>query len=263
MTSLTLAVLLAAAPTGWALPGLRVHVTASEDLEPDRLRALATPEVVLWVTTRSNALRASTAETVRQASAAFVQQRPPLRSQDLAPFRGHVGPWLAEAGLDVSRTRRWSPGRLAVEVVGPLDAEVQERVTALRPIAVRWRPAVWPEAAEWGRAARLPGLEVMLPDGPVSGCAGVPERHHVRLRLPLARVDAAPCGLPVRVELPPDVDPARVVELLVARPDAELALDVGGDVERAERARRLLDALRQATPATAARAPGRPDAGSR
>ena len=36
-------------------PGYRVHLTASEDLDPDRLRALARPEVVLWLTTRSNA----------------------------------------------------------------------------------------------------------------------------------------------------------------------------------------------------------------
>jgi hypothetical protein len=263
MTAVLLAALLTIAPTGWALPGYRVHLTASEDLDADRLRALARPEVVLWLTTRSNALRASTAETVRQAAAAFVQQRPPLRSQDLAPFRGHVGPWLAEAGLDVSRTRRWSPGRLAVEVVGPLDPAVLERVAALRPAAVRWRPAVWPDAAEWGRAARLTGLEMSVPEGPVPGCDGVPRKRRVRLRLPLARVDAAPCGLPVRVELPPDVDAARVVELLVARPDAELALDVGQDTERADRARWLLETLSATTPGTVAHAPGRADAGTR
>ena len=263
MIGAVVAALLAAAPTGWALPGYRVHLTASEDLEADRLRALARPEVVLWVTTRSNLLRASTAETVQQAGAAFVQMRPPLRSQDLPPLRGRVGPWVAEAGLDVARTRRWSPGRLAVEVVGPLDAVVLDRVKALRPVAVRWRPAGWPEAAEWSRAGRLSGLEVVLPDVPVPGCEGVPKQHRLRLRVPLARVETAPCSLPLRVELPADVEAARVVELLVARPDAELALAVGEDTAAADRVRRLLDALTATTPGAVAHVPVRPDAGTR
>ena len=95
------------------------------------------------------------------------------------------------------------------------------------------------------------------------GCAGVPDRLRARVRLPLARVESAPCGFPVRVELPADVEPSRVVELLVARPDAELAVEVGEDAGRADRALRLLDALLAATPGTAARSPVRPDAGSR
>jgi hypothetical protein len=263
VTAALLALLLTAAPGGSVLPGYRVHLTASEDLDPDRLRALARPEVVLWLTTRSNLLRASTAETVQQAGRAFVQVRPPLRSQDLAPFRGRVGPWLAEAGLDVGRTRRWSPGRLAVEVVGPMNAAVAERVRSLRPIAVRWRPTAWPEPAEWGRTGHLSGVELTPPEAPFPGCEGIPKSPRMRLRLPLARVDASPCAFPLRVELPPDVDLDRVVLLLVARPDAELALDVGADANRADRARRLLEELSALTPGNVAHAGGRADAGTR
>ena len=263
MSAAFLAVLLTATPGALVLPGYRVHLTASEDLDADHLRALARPEVVLWLTTRSNLLRASTAETVQQAGRAFVLVRQPLRSQDLAPFRGRVGPWLPEAGLDVGRTRRWSPGRLAVEVVGPMDAGVFDRVRSLRPIAVRWRPTSWPERAEWERAVRLSGVEVTQPDAPLTGCDGLPRLPHIRLRVSLARVDARPCALPLRVELPVDVDVDRVVRLLVDRPDSELALDESADTERAARAQRLLEALSAMTPAAVSHGPGRVDAGTR
>jgi hypothetical protein len=263
VTTALLAVLLTAAPGGSVLPGYRVHLTASEDLDPDRLRALARPEVVLWLTTRSNLLRASTSETVQQAGRAFVQLRAPLRSQDLAPFRGRVGPWLVEAGLDIARTRRWSPGRLAVEVVGPMDVVVAERLQSLRPIVVRWRPLAWPTALEWERAVHLSGVEVTQPDAPFTGCDGLPRAPRIRLRVPLARVDARPCALPLRVELPLDVDVDRVVRLLVDRPDSELAVDVEADADRADRAGRLLEELSALTPGSVARGPGRADAGTR
>ena len=99
------------APADWALPGVRVHVEASEELDPDRLRALARPEVVLWLRTRTNGLRRSTSETLQLAGSTFVQVRPPLGAPALAPFVGRVGPWVEERGLDVSRVRRWSPPR--------------------------------------------------------------------------------------------------------------------------------------------------------
>jgi len=70
---IALVLVLAAGPTEWALPGVRVHVQASEELDPDRLRALARPDVVLWLRTRSNGLRRSTAETLRLAGSALVE----------------------------------------------------------------------------------------------------------------------------------------------------------------------------------------------
>ncbi len=128
MTWLVLGLLLGAGPADWALPGFRVHVVASEALDADRLRGLARPEVVLWVRTRSNGLRRSTAETLQLAGSAFVEVRPPLGAPALAAFVGRVGPWIAERGVDVARVRRWSPGQLAVDVEGPFSDELAARV---------------------------------------------------------------------------------------------------------------------------------------
>src|SRR5262249_17468174 len=63
---------------------------------------------------------------------AFVEVRPPLGAPALAPFVGRVGPWVALEGLDVSRAKRWSPGRLAVEVGGALTEQLAARLRGLR-----------------------------------------------------------------------------------------------------------------------------------
>jgi hypothetical protein len=249
MTWLALAVVLATGPTEWALPGLRVHVEASEDLDPDRLRALARPEVVLWLRTRSNGLRRSTAETLGLASSAFVQVRPPLGAPALAPFVGRVGPWVEERGLDVTRVRRWSPGRLAVNVEGPFTEELAARLRVLRPVAVRWARKGWPDAVEWARARGFSGVELRGGSGPPVGCEAVPPRSRIRVRVLLASATAeGVCGLPLRAEMPAAVDPADVQRLLVLHPGADLLVEVGEDVERADGVRRFLDRLTAATP---------------
>jgi len=246
-------VALAAGPADWALPGFRMHVVASEELEPDRLRALARPEVVLWVRTRSNGLRRSTAETIQLAGSAFVQVRPPLGAPALAPFVGRVGPWVEERGLDVARVRRWSPGRLAVDVEGPLTEELAPRLRILRPVAVRWARGGWPEREEWTRARAFSGVELSGLAAPPVDCSAVPPRTRVRIRMPLASVTAeGVCGLPLRVEVPPTVDVGEVHGMLVLHPDAELLVEVGDEVARAEAARRLIDSLGSATPAVPA-----------
>ena len=48
--------LAAAGPEPLQLPGFRLHLVLSEELEPDRLEALARPGVVLWLMTRSSQL---------------------------------------------------------------------------------------------------------------------------------------------------------------------------------------------------------------
>ena len=127
-----------------------MHVEVSEELDPDRLRALARPEVVLWVRTRSNGLRRSTAETLQLAGSAFVQVRAPLGAPALAPFVGRVGPWVEERGLDVARVRRWSPGRLAVDVDGPFTEELARAAPGA---------ATGGGAVEQGRVARARGVD--------------------------------------------------------------------------------------------------------
>lgn len=260
MTWVLLSLALGAGPADWALPGVHVHLQASEELDPDRLRALARPEVVLWVQTRSNGLRRSTAETLRLAGAAFVQVRPPLGAPALAPFVGRVGPWIDERGVDVARVRRWSPGRLAVGVEGPLTEELATRLRTLRPVAVRWTRGGWPDHEEWTRAKAFPGVELVNP-GP-EDCAVVPPKSRARVRLPLAKVTAdGICGLPLRIQVPADADPEEVQRMLLLHPSADLLVEVGNDVGRADAARRLVDRLAAATPQGPARRPA--DAGSR
>jgi len=235
----------APAPADWALPGVRVHVEASEELDPDQLRALARPEVVLWLRTRTNGLRRSTAETLQLAGSAFVQVRPPLGAPALAPFVGRVGPWVEERGLDVSRVRRWSPGRLAVDVEGPLTDELAARLRVLRPVAVRWRRGGWPTREEWARARQLPGVE-LLDAGEVGDCALVPPR--TRVRVERARGAGEVCGLPVRVRLAPEASLDDVRQNFLGHPDVDLAIEVGDDAARGASVARLLDALEAATP---------------
>jgi hypothetical protein len=222
-----------------------VHVEASEELDPDRLRALARPEVVLWLRTRSNGLRRSTVETLQLAGSAFVQVRPPLGAPALAPFVGRVGPWVEERGLDVSRVRRWSPGRLAVDVEGPLTEELAGRLRVLRPVAVRWKRGGWPVREEWARAWQLPGVE-LLDAGEVIDCAEVPAK--TRIRVERGRSPGEVCGLPVRVRLSPEASVDDVRQVLLGHPDVDLAIEVGEDAARAAAVARVLDALEAATP---------------
>jgi hypothetical protein len=268
VSSALLLVLLAVGPEQWALPGFRAHVIASERLDPDRLRALAHPDVVLWLQTDSNLLRVSTREVLVQAGAVWVQVRAPFRPESLDSFRGRVGAWVFEPGLDVRRFRRWAPGRVAVELEGGLSESVLERVRALRPLAVRWRAPAWPDAETWSRAARLPGLEIRGVEAAAHGCAAVPRRIRARLRVPLDRALGESCGLPLRVEVPPDVEEGRLRALLVQRPDAELAVEVGADTARADATRGLLERLAAVTPGGGraeanARTRVTPDAGRR
>ena len=187
MSWVTLALVLAAGPPDWALPGFRVHVEASEELDADRLRALARPEVVLWVRTRSNGLRRSTAETLQtgrmrrscRCGRRSARRRSPRSS-------GGSGPWVDERGVDVARVRRWSPGRLAVDVEGPFTEELAARLRVLRPVAVRWARGGWPDAAEWARARGFSGVEL---DGPGAAPVGLrapfPPRSRIRVRVPV------------------------------------------------------------------------------
>ena len=259
-----LALVLAAGPAEWALPGVRVHVEASEELDPDRLRALARPEVVIWLRTRSNGLRRSTAETLQLGGSAFVQVRPPLGAPALAPFVGRVGPWVEERGLDVARVRRWSPGRLAVDVEGRFTDALARRLRTLRPIAVRWARGAWPDREEWTRARAFPGL-VITDAGPGGGeCGTIPSRTRVRVRVPLASMPAdGICGLPLRIQVPAAVDAGDVQRALLLHPSADVEVEVGDDVGRADAVRRLVERLASATPQGGASTARAADAGQR
>jgi hypothetical protein len=242
--------LTAAVPEVFTLPGFRLHVEVSEDIDADRLEALAHSGVVLWLETRSNLLKRSTAERLGRFEAAYVEVRPPWTTGVRQQFLGQVHPWVGEEGLDVAAYRRWAPIGTALEIAGVLTDQRLGRALAVRPILVRWRPEGVPTAEEWARAARLPGLEVH-PQVKLPECQR-PLRRAARIRLRLPAVDAegsgVGCGFALRLEISPALSEAGLKALLVAHPDAELWTSVVSDADAAA-VRTLLGLLTAAVPA--------------
>lgn len=248
------ALLLASAPEQLALPGFRLHVQVHEDLDADRLGALARRGVVLWLLTSSNLLRRSTAERLGRSDAAHVQVRPPWTSGARAQFTGRVHPWVSEEGLDVAAYRRWAPAGTVVELTGELTEERLTRLLALHPLGVRWRPDGAPTPEEWARAARLPGLEVH-PAVALPPCEKRLKRaERIRLRVPAAEADAsaAGCGFALRLEVPPTLSAPEVQTLLVAHPGAELWVEARDDADAAG-VRALIAVLGASVPPTPAK----------
>ena len=225
-----------AAPEPLALPGFRLHLALSEDIEPDRLESLARPGVVLWLETHSNLLKRSLAERLGRADASYVRVRPPLGSVNAwQQFTGHIHPWVALVGLDVAAYRRWAPAGTAAEVVGSLTEERLTQLRALRAQTVRWRPEEAPTPEEWARTVRLPGLEVRPPEAlppcerPIKGA----ERIRLRVRAALAEASGAGCGFALRLEVPLSSTEAELRELLVKWPGAELWAQVSNEADGA------------------------------
>lgn len=244
-------------PEPLLLPGFRLHLTLSEDVEPDRLEALARPGVVLWLQTRSNLLKRSVAERLGRADASYVQVRPPLGQPGLEKqFTGRVHPWVALVGLDVQSYRRWAPGATAVEVEGSLSEERLAQLRALRASAVRWRPEEPPPPEEWARTAHLSGLEVRLPAALPACSRPLKGAERIRLRVPaaLAESSAPGCGFALRLEIPLSISEAELRELLVKFPGAELWAQVESEADAAAGAT-LLGWLVAAVPSSRAVAP--------
>jgi hypothetical protein len=213
-----------AAPEPLTLPGFRIHLELSEDIEPDRLEALVRPGVVVWLETRTNLVRRSVAERLGRTDASYLRVRPPLGDGVREQLSGHVHPWVALEGLDVFAYRRWAPPGTSVDVRGALGEEQLLALRALRPAAVRWRPQAAPSPEEWARTARLPGLEVR-PEVPLSPCPRVLKgAERIRLRVPAAEAEstAAGCGFALRLEVPVAISKAELRSLLVQWPGAEL-----------------------------------------
>ncbi|MBL8922541.1 MAG: hypothetical protein JNJ54_27060 [Myxococcaceae bacterium] len=230
-----------------------VHVVASEELEPDVLRALARPGVTLWLTTRSNTLRESTLDTLKRFETSWVQLRLPL-----APVDGNAlarapraGLWLAaspELKPALSRYRASRP--LALELEGALDADLHALVGALRPTFSRWRPADPVDLLQWSRFRSLPGRKtVVLAPGllvPQSCDARSPVEPSAELHVAtLLAVSAGvfPCGAGTRVEVLPEVEPWLLKSLIVRDPSVELVVNVGDEVRKVGKTRALLELL--------------------
>jgi hypothetical protein len=240
--------LAAAGPEPLQLPGFRLHLALPEELEPDRLEALARPGAVLWVRTRSNLLKRSVAERLGRAEASYVQVRAPLGGLE-KQFSARVHPWVELSGLDVQSYRRWAPPGTAVEFAGALTEERLAALLALRAATVHWRPEEPPGPGEWGRTSHLSGLEVR-PSGPLPECSQrLKGAERIRLRVPaaLAESTAAGCGFALRLEVPASIAEADVRELLVRFPGAELWTEVTTEADAAAAAM-LLSWLTAAAP---------------
>ena len=239
----------ASGPETLTLPGFRLHLEVPEEIGPDRLEELVRPGVVLWLQTSSNALKRSVAERVERAEVAYVQVHPPLAASVGEFFGARVHPWVALEGLDVSSYRRWAPLGTAVDVEGVLSEERARALGALRPLAIRWRPAAAPAEGEWARTRELGGLEVR-PLAPLPACARpLPGAQRVRLRLPVADADssASGCGFALRLEVPVSLSEVELRTLLVQHPGAELWAAVRNDDEAASAAA-LVRLLSEALP---------------
>jgi hypothetical protein len=249
--------LAAAGPEPLQLPGFRLHLVLSEEVEPDRLEALARPGVVLWLRTRSNLLKQSVAERLGHADSSYVQVRPPLDQAGLQrQFTSRVHPWVELPGLDVQSYRRWAPAGTAVELLGGLTEERLAALRALRASTVHWRPEEPPTPEEWARTAHLTGLEVRPPSVLPPCPQALKGAERIRLRVPaaLAASTAAGCGFALRLEIPASIAEADVCELLVAFPGAELWTEVKSEAD-AVAAAALLGRLAAAAPPSRAVVP--------
>jgi len=122
----------AEAPSIFLATSVRVHLRASEELEPDHLRALARQNVTLWLSTRSNTLRASTLETINKFGEAWIALRAPVRESDARQLSKvpRAGLWIDAKDLDGAR-RVLGPRRLAINLHGPLDGALFEKLQKL------------------------------------------------------------------------------------------------------------------------------------
>lgn len=239
------------APDTFVATAPRVHLRAHEDLDPDRLRELARPGVTLWLSTRSNTLRASTLENVARFDGGWVQVRSPLKPSEANPFKRlpSIGVWLVPEDLEaVGRL----PGarRLALVLKGPLDEPLVAKARGARPSEVRWTPSGPVDLLTWGQFSQLPGRKVidaspetLLPVKCTARRAGDPSLElHVASLLALSS-DVFPCGPGTRVVVQPEIETWLLQSLLVRDPSVELVVEVGADSARALAARGLLERL--------------------
>ncbi len=239
------------APEAFVPTAPRVHVRAHEELDPDRLRDLARPGVTLWLSTRSNTLRASTLENVGRFDAAWVQLRAPLKPVDANVFAKipAAGAWVDVAGLELTG-RLPGARRCAVSLQGALDEALIARLSRARPAEVRWTPGGEVDLLSWGQFRQLPGRRViaaapqsLLPVNCAERKSGDPSVElHVASLLSLSS-DVFPCGAGARVVVQPDVESWLLQSLLVRDPSVELVIEVGADAARAVAARGLLERL--------------------
>lgn len=230
-------------------PGFRAHVVVSEDVGADALYRLARPEVVLWVASRSNLLKASTADRLGLFGEAYVRLRPPLDAQALRPLARftHVGAWLRDE--DAPAMAAVLGARLrALDIDGELTEPRAQRAQAVGARRTRWAPRKAPTLEEWGRFAQLPGAKVLVwssGDTLDAGCPLFRSLPSVWWWVDVAQPAAlghwvAACGFGIRAAVRESA--AAALRPWLANSGTEIELDVADDAA-ASRAVGLLQAL--------------------
>ena len=248
---------LAAAPSEQILLPMRVHVFVTEELPPDALRALAKPNVVLWVQTRTNLLRASLLERLGEFSEVYVRMRPPVlavhrRQLDHLP---RVGIWMDEGSEGDASLRSLRPHPTAISVRGPLTPEAARRIEEVRPRQTRWEPAKDDVSLEaFGLWLSLPGQKTLVaPSGfdrpiceerarPLAGA----QRGFIEAEFfsGAASLPSLPgCGLGQRLWVTPELPSELLASLGVRDRSVELRLNLGADEDLAQRVHLLLQRI--------------------
>lgn len=250
-SALALVVLAAEPPPDTAVflaTAVRVHLHASEEVDPDYLRALARKNVVLWLSTRTNTLRASTLETIAKFDDAWIALRAPVRESDVRQL-GKVpraGVWLDFKDLDGAR-RVLGPRRTAVTLSGPLDEAAFDKLQALRPAETIWSAPPQVDLLSWSLFRQLPGRKILIrdPGEPLpADCPRDPGTAEPTLQSRTGlNPGGFPCGRGPRIEVPWDIDRTVLKGLLVRDPTTELIVRLSDDPRMVTKVRRLLDDL--------------------
>lgn len=235
-----------------ALPGFTLHVLAGEDLPADLLRPLGREGVVLWLRTRSNALRESTAEALARFQESYVQLRPPLseaHARLLARAPG-AGVWLSAGDLGGPGLYRLGNRRLALQLAGPLAEETAAAVRKARPVRLSWEPGSDADLLQWGLFRQLPGRKLLRISGKVAceeWTGSVPLWVDAR-----SRPWPSPCGQGGRAKVRLDAADEELRWLFERDPTIELEIEIGDDEAAAISARALVHRLatRAAFPST-------------
>lgn len=235
------------------LPGYRLHVVVDESVAADDLRALAGSGTVLWLRTRSNTLRDSTLDALALFPEAYVQLRTPLKEEHVRQLRKlpRVGAWLEAQTLTGSGLHWLGPRRSAVEIRGPLDAELTRRLGALRPSWISWAPGASDVDLEaWGTFAQLPGRKLLSMTSPMGSLCPPEFPWRGALATVSLRVEegsgADDCGLGRRIVMKGFPEDSALVALLSRDPSAELEVEAGTGERELARARAWVQRLEEA-----------------
>lgn len=224
-----------------------IHVFASEALAPELLRALARPEVVLWLDTRTNSVAPAIEEVLRGAGRVYVRARLPLRpGASLAiPGAPRAGRWCAAKECEAI-SARLGPTPLAARLTA---AELPALVGAHAHVRELRVEGGSPDAGTLGELAQLGGTATWAAPLPVDALCETPALgRKVTFEVPAPSDDAGwravgGCSQALRLEVGPGSDVPRLERALLASPGLQLSVTVGADEGRARWARAMLEQL--------------------